>query len=234
MARRSRRYQESRRQADRSQLHPLEDALEQLKAMRPARFDETVECSVQLGIDPRHSDQQVRGSFSLPHGTGKDRAVAVFAEGENADAAKEAGADIVGADELIERVQGGFTDFDVALATPDMMGRIGRLGRVLGPRGLMPSPKSGTVRGDIGEAVKEFKGGRIEFRNDATGNVHVPVGKASFSIEALCDNVHAVLDQLVKVKPPAAKGRYIQKVYVSSTMNPAVQVEAGSSASGAN
>ena len=231
---RSRRYTESQRQVERGRVYPLDEAIGKLKAMAPARFDETMECAVKLGIDPRHSDQQVRGSFSLPHGTGKARVVAVFAEGERADAAREAGADVIGADDLIERVQGGFTEFDVALATPDMMGRIGRLGRVLGPRGLMPSPKSGTVRDDVAEAVKEFKGGRIEFRNDATGNVHVPVGKASFSVEALADNVRAVLDQLVKSKPPASKGRYIQKVYVSSTMNPAIQVETGSSASGAN
>lgn len=225
MARRSRRYQESRRQADRSQLHPLEDALEQLKAMRPARFDETVECSVQLGIDPRHSDQQVRGSISLPHGTGQERTVAVFADGAGADAAREAGADIVGADDLIERVTEGFTGFDVALATPDMMSRIGRLGRFLGPRGLMPSPKSGTVRSDIGEAVQEFKAGKVEFRNDSGGNIHVAVGKISFDTSALAENVLALIEQLQRMKPTAAKGRYLRKVFVTSTMNPAVPVE---------
>jgi len=225
MARRSRRYQESRRQADRSQLHPLEDALEQLKAMRPARFDETVECSVQLGIDPRHSDQQVRGSISLPHGTGQERTVAVFADGAGADAAREAGADIVGADDLIERVTEGFTGFDVALATPDMMSRICRLGRFLGPRGLMPSPKSGTVRSDIGEAVQEFKAGKVEFRNDSGGNIHVAVGKISFDTSALAENVLALIEQLQRMKPTAAKGRYLRKVFVTSTMNPAVPVE---------
>ena len=234
MPRTSRRYRESQTHVESGRLYTLTDALAALKTMAPARFDETVECAVKLGIDPRHSDQQVRGSFSLPHGTGKTRVVAVFAEGERAEAARAAGADVVGSDDLIEKVQGGFTDFDVALASPDMTGRIGRLGRVLGPRGLMPSPKAGTVREDVGEAVKEFKGGRIEFRNDATGNIHVPVGKVSFSVEALAENVRAVLDQLVRSKPPAAKGRYIQKVYVSSTMNPALQVEAGSSAPGAN
>ena len=153
---RSRRYTESHRQVERGRVDPLDEAIGKLKAMAPARFDETMECAVKLGIDPRHSDQQVRGSFSLPHGTGKARVVAVFAEGERADAAREAGADVIGADDLIERVQGGFTEFDVALATPDMMGRIGRLGRVLGPRGLRPSPKSGTVRDDVAEAVQEF------------------------------------------------------------------------------
>jgi len=225
MARRSRRYQESRRLADRSRLHPLEEALEELKAMRPARFDETVECSVQLGIDPRHSDQQVRGSISLPHGTGQERTVAVFADGTGADAAREAGADIVGADDLIERVTEGFTGFDVALATPDMMSRIGRLGRFLGPRGLMPSPKSGTVRSDIGEAVQEFKAGKVEFRNDSGGNIHVAVGKISFDTSALAENVRALIEQLQRMRPTAAKGRYLRKVFVTSTMNPAVPVE---------
>jgi large subunit ribosomal protein L1 len=211
--------------ADRTEAYPLEEALQKLKAMAPARFDETVECAVQLSIDPRHSEQQVRGSISLPHGTGKTRRVAVFAEGEAAEAARQAGADHVGADELVERVQEGFMDFDVVLAQPSMMGRIGRLGRLLGPRGLMPSPKSGTVREDVGEAVGEFKAGRIEFRNDSGGNVHVPVGKMSFSVQQLADNVRAFVEQLVRMRPPAAKGRYLKKVHVCSTMNPAVKVE---------
>lgn len=231
---RSRRYTESARQVERGRIYPLDEALRQLKAMAQARFDETMECAVKLGIDPRHSDQQVRGSISLPHGTGKTRVLAVFAEGEKADTARSAGADHVGADELIEKVQAGFTDFDVALATPDMMGRIGRLGRVLGPRGLMPSPKSGTVREDVAEAVGEFKAGRIEFRNDASGNVHVPVGKVSFDVEALAENVRALLDRLLAMKPAAARGRYIQKVFLTSTMNPAIQVETSPSAPEAN
>ena len=231
---RSRRYTESVRQVERGRIYPLDEALRQLKAMAPVRFDQTMECAVKLGIDPRHSDQQVRGSISLPHGTGKTRVLAVFAEGEKADAARSAGADHVGADELIEKVQAGFTDFDVALATPDMMGRIGRLGRVLGPRGLMPSPKSGTVREDVAEAVGEFKAGRIEFRNDASGNVHVPVGKVSFDIEALAENVRALLARLLAMKPAAARGRYIQKVFLTSTMNPAIQVETSPSAPEAN
>ena len=222
---RSRRYQQSRQSVDRSRPYPLEEALQQVKSLPPARFDETVECSVQLSIDPRHSDQQVRGSIALPHGTGKTRRVAVFAEGSRAEAARQAGADHVGADDLIEKVMGGFMDFDVALATPDMMSRIGRLGRHLGPRGLMPSPKSGTVREDIAAAVGEFRGGRIEFRNDAGGNVHVPVGKVSFSTEHLAENVRALIDQLLRLKPPAAKGKYLMKVYVGSTMNPAVRVQ---------
>ncbi|KPK65349.1 MAG: 50S ribosomal protein L1 [Planctomycetes bacterium SM23_32] len=225
MGQRSRRYGLSRGVVDRTGVHGLQEALELLKTMAPARFDETVECSVQLGIDPRHSDQQVRGSISLPHGTGQARTVAVFAEGEAADAARQAGADHVGGDELIQQVQDGFMDFDVALATPSMMSRIGRLGRVLGPRGLMPSPKSGTVREDVGKAVGEFKAGRIEFRNDSGGNVHVPVGKLSFSVADLVQNVQALIEQLVRMKPPASKGKYLRKVYVCSTMNPAVQVE---------
>jgi large subunit ribosomal protein L1 len=225
MARRSRRYQKSREAVDRSHLYRLEEAVQKVKSMAPARFDETVECSVQLGIDPRHSDQQVRGSISLPHGTGKERTIAVFADGANAEAAREAGADIVGADDLIEKVEKGFLDFDVALATPDIMGRVGRLGRHLGPRGLMPSPKSGTVRADIAEAVQEFKAGKIEFRNDSGGNVHVPVGKLSFEVAALTENVQAVIDQLVRMKPAASKGRYLCKVCVASTMNPAVPVD---------
>lgn len=227
MPRRSRRYERSRQAVDRTRVYPLAEALDELRKMEPARFDETIECSVLLGIDPRHSDQQVRGSIALPNGTGKERVIAVFADGPAADAAREAGADIVGADDLVERVNGGFTEFDVALAVPSMMGRIGRLGRVLGPRGLMPSPKSGTVREDIAEAVSEFKAGRIEFRNDSGGNVHVPVGKASFATEALAENVRALVDQLVRMKPTAAKGRYVRKVFVGSTMNPAIQIEMG-------
>ncbi len=225
MTQRSRRYERSRQVVERGEALPLEEAIGKLKAMESARFDETVECTVQLGIDPRHSDQQVRGSISLPHGTGKERTVAVFAEGANADAANEAGADIVGADDLIEQVQNGFMDFDVALATPDMMSRIGRLGRFLGPRGLMPSPKSGTVRDDIAEAVAEFKAGKIEFRNDSGGNIHVPVGKMSFDVQALTDNVVALIEQLLRMRPPATKGKYFRKVCISSTMNPAVQVD---------
>ena len=227
MTQRSRRYDESRQKVDRERDFTLTEALDQIKTMGRARFDETVECAVQLGIDPRQSDQQVRGSISLPHGTGQERRVAVFADGDNAEAAREAGADIVGADELIEQVEGGFSDFDVALATPDIMGRIGRLGRYLGPRGLMPSPKSGTVRADIGEAVLEFKAGRIEFRNDSGGNVHVPVGKLSFSTEDLAENIEAVLTQLTRLKPDASKGRYMTTVHVCSTMNPAVRVTLG-------
>ncbi len=225
MGHRSRRYERSVEVIDRERTYTLEEALAELKRMAQARFDETVECAVQLGIDPRQSDQQVRGSISLPHGTGKEAVVAVFAEGEAAEQARQAGADHVGADELIQRVdQEGFMDFDVALATPDMMGRIGRLGRYLGPRGLMPSPKSGTVRADIGEAVREFKAGRIEFRNDSGGNVHVPVGKLSFSVEALSQNVRALIEHMLRLRPAATKGRYLKRVHVCSTMSPAIEI----------
>ncbi len=227
MSRRSRRYDESLQQVDRTREFTLTEALDRIKTMSRARFDETVECAVQLGIDPRHSDQQVRGSISLPHGTGQERRVAVFADGDAAEAAREAGADLVGVDDLIKQVDDGVIDFDVALATPDIMGRIGRLGRYLGPRGLMPSPKSGTVRADIAEAVLEFKAGRIEFRNDSSGNVHVPVGKLSFSTEHLAENVEAVLAQINRLKPDTAKGRYLTKVHVCSTMNPAIPVTLG-------
>ncbi len=224
MGHRSRRYLQSRQLVERTRAYPVEEAIETLKKMSPAHFDETVECSVELGLDARQSDQQVRGSISLPHGTGKERTVAVFAEGAKAEAAQQAGADIIGADDLIGKVQEGFIDFDVALATPDMMGRVGRLGRQLGPRGLMPSPKSGTVREDIEEAVREFKAGKIEFRNDSGGNVHVPVGKLSFSTQDLAENVQALINQLLRMKPAASKGRYLRQAHVSATMSPAIQI----------
>lgn len=227
MGRKSRRYRKSREAIGAKSPCELEECIRRIKLAAPAGFDETVECHVQLGIDPRQSDQQVRGSVSLPHGTGKARRVAVFAEGDNAEAARQAGADVVGGDDLIEKVQDGFLDFDVALAVPDMMGRIGRLGRFLGPRGLMPSPKSGTVRADVAPAVTEFKAGKIEIRNDAGGNIHVPVGKLSFSGVDLAENVRALIDHVLRMKPVAAKGRYLKRVYVCSTMNPAVQVDLG-------
>jgi large subunit ribosomal protein L1 len=227
MAGRSRRYQNARQVAPAAQAYALPDAIELLKSMESARFDETVEVVVELGIDPRHSDQQVRGSISLPHGTGQSRRVAVFAEGADADAAREAGADIVGSDDLAAQVENGQMDFDVALAVPSMMSKIGRLGRFLGPRGLMPSPKSGTLRPDIAEAVREFKAGKIEFRNDSGGNVHLPVGKRSFSSEALVENIAAVVERLVRMRPAAAKGKYIEKVVVCSTMSPGIRVDMG-------
>jgi len=192
--------------------------------MKGAGFDETVELSVQLGIDPKQSEQQVRGNISLPSGIGKTLTVAVFATGEKAEEARQAGADYVGAEELISRVREGWMDFDVALATADMMKQIAPLGRYLGPRGLMPSPKSGTVVEDIAAAVKEFKAGKIEFRNDAGGNIHVPVGKVSFSTDAIVANVETVLDYLLSLKPASSKGRYVRKVVLSSTMSPGVRI----------
>ena len=225
MVTRSRRYTESRKLVEPGRTYSIEEAIALLKSMPPAKFDETVECTVQLGIDPKHSDQQVRGNISLPHGTGKSRTVAVFAEGAQAEAARKAGADQVGSDDLIAKAEGGAIDFDVALATPDMMGRIARLGCHLGPRGLMPSPKSGTVRADIADAVREFKAGKIEFRNDEGGNVHVPVGKVSFSAEALAENVKAFIEQVQRQKPASSKGKYLKQAHLTTTMNPALQVE---------
>jgi large subunit ribosomal protein L1 len=203
---------------------PLAEAVKQLKQFGTTKFNQTVEVSTNLGIDPRQSDQNVRGSVALPHGIGKAVRVAVFAKGENAEKATAAGADIVGADELANQVKAGQMDFDVALATPDMMGLVGPLGRVLGPRGLMPSPRSGTVTTDIAGAVREFKAGKIEFRNDKGGNVAAPVGKLTFSEEQLLENIQAFLGHLKSVKPAAAKGAYIRTVTISATMSPGIRV----------
>ncbi|MDR3634256.1 MAG: 50S ribosomal protein L1 [Isosphaeraceae bacterium] len=204
----------------------LPEAVKQLKGFGTTKFDQTVEVSTNLGIDPRQSDQNVRGSVALPHGIGKSVRVAVFAQGENAEKATAAGADIVGGDDLAQKIKGGFMDFDVALATPDMMGVVGPLGRVLGPRGLMPSPRSGTVATDITSAVKEFKAGKIEFRNDKGGNVAAPVGKLSFSDTQLLENIQTFLNHLRTVKPAAAKGTYIRSVTISATMSPGIRVVA--------
>ena len=190
-----------------------------------AKFDESVDVAVRLGVDPRKADQMVRGTVGLPSGTGKDVRVAVFATGEAAAAAREAGADIVGSDDLAAQVEAGKFDFDVAIATPDMMPLVGRLGRALGPRGLMPNPKTGTVTTDVGRAVSEFKGGKVEYRTDRYGNIHVPLGKASFEPAALETNFRAVLDELNRAKPASAKGRYLRKITVSSTMGPGVHID---------
>lgn len=210
---------------DREELYPPADAVGLVKDMATANFDETVELAVRLGVDPRKADQIVRGTLSLPAGTGRTARVVVFAAGELAAEAREAGADEVGADDLVARVEGGFLDFDVAIATPDLMGQVGKLGRVLGPRGLMPNPKTGTVTTDVGKAVTEFKGGRVEYRTDKVGNVQVRVGKVSFAKEQLLANLHAVIDELVRAKPAAAKGRYLRSVSVSSTMGPGVHID---------
>ncbi len=207
-----------------AQFTPTE-ALGLVKGMASAKFDETVDMAVRLGVDPRKADQMVRGTVALPSGTGKDVRVAVFANGEAADAARAAGAEIVGSDDLAAEIEKGNMDFDVAIATPDLMPLVGRLGRVLGPRGLMPNPKTGTVTQDVARAVTEFKGGKVEYRTDRYGNVHVPLGKVSFDPDALEVNFRAVLDELQRAKPASAKGRYLRKITVSSTMGPGVKVD---------
>ena len=208
--------------------YTLEEALPLVKQITFAKFDETVELSVRLGVNPKHADQMVRGTVVLPHGLGKSKRVLVIAGAEKQKEAQEAGADVVGGDETVEKILGGWMDFDAVVATPDMMRGVGRLGRVLGPRGLMPNPKTGTVTNDISKAVREIKAGKVEFRVDKTGIVHAPVGKASFSIEALVANAHALVESIVKAKPPAAKGRYVKSITVSSTMGPGIRVDTGS------
>ena len=219
------RYSDAARRFDRQHLHAPAEAVDVLKSMPAPRFDETVELAVRLGVDPRRADQIVRGTVALPAGTGKDVRVAVFAAGDAAAEARAAGADVVGADDLVQRVQGGFLDFDVAIATQDLMAQVARLGRILGPRGLMPNPKTGTVTADVGRAVTEFKGGRVEYRTDKFGNIHVPVGKVSFSRGALLQNARAVIDELQRAKPAAAKGRYIRSVTLASTMGPGIKID---------
>jgi large subunit ribosomal protein L1 len=210
---------------DREQLYPPNEALDLVKSLATRNFDETVEAAFKLGVDPRKADQMIRGTVSLPKGTGKDVRVAVFAEGEAAREAEEAGADVVGSDELVSRIEGGFLDFDVAIATPDMMPKVGKLGRTLGPRNLMPNPKAGTVTTEVGKTVNEFKAGKVEYRTDRYGNVHVPIGKASFDASDLLANYQAVLDEVLRAKPAAAKGRYLKGVAVSSSMGPGVRVD---------
>jgi large subunit ribosomal protein L1 len=227
MAQHGKKYRDATRRFDREGLHGASEAVDLVRSLASATFDETVELVVRLGVDPRKADQIVRGTVGLPAGTGKDVRVAVFAAGEAAAAAREAGATIVGADDLAEQIQGGMLDFDVAIATPDLMPLVGRLGRVLGPRGLMPNPKTGTVTPDVARAVSEFKGGKVEYRTDRYGNVHVPIGKASFASEALLENFRAVIDELNRAKPAAAKGRYVRRITVSSTMGPGVKVDPG-------
>ncbi len=226
MTKPGKRHRDAVRRYDSEQLHGPSEAVELAKSLATARFDETIEVAVQLGVDPRKADQQVRGTVSLPAGTGKQVRVAVFATGDAAAEARAAGADRVGADDLIAEVQGGMLDFDVAIATPDQMAQVARLGRTLGPRGLMPNPKTGTVTTDVGRAVAEFKAGRVEYRTERQGaNVHVPIGRASFSAEALMTNFGALLDELQRVKPASSKGRYLKRVSVSSTMGPGVKVD---------
>ena len=225
MPQRGKKYIDATRRFDRAQIHSPAEALGLVKSLSSRNFDETVEAAFRLGVDPRKADQMLRGAVSLPNGTGKSVRVAVFAQGPAAQEAKDAGADVVGADDLIERISGGFMDFDIAIATPDLMGKVGKLGRTLGPRGLMPNPKTGTVTTDVGKTVTDFKGGRIEYRTDRYGNVHMPIGKASFTQKALIENYQAGLDEIIRVKPAASKGRYIKGVTVSSTMGPGVRVD---------
>ncbi|MDR1629300.1 MAG: 50S ribosomal protein L1 [Oscillospiraceae bacterium] len=218
-------YNESMKLVDRTKLYETPEALETAIKTAAAKFDETVEVHVRLGVDSRHADQQVRGAVILPNGTGKTVRVAVFAKGDAAKAAEEAGADIVGAEDLVARIQGeGFMDFDVAIATPDMMGLVGRLGKVLGPRGLMPSPKAGTVTPDAAKAVNEAKAGKIEYRLDKTNIIHCPIGKVSFGPEKLVENFYALLDAIVKAKPSATKGQYIRSCVVATTMGPGIRI----------
>ncbi len=210
---------------DEEKPYPVEEAVEIVKKLPGAKFDESVDMSLRLGVDPKHADQMVRGAIVLPHGIGKAVRVAVFAKGEKEREAREAGADVVGAEDLVERIQGGWMEFDSTVATPDLMGQVGKLGKVLGPRGLMPNPKLGTVTFDVGRAVREVKAGKVEFRVDKAGNVHVPVGKKSFAGEQLTANAMALLEAIVRAKPSASKGQYLRRITVSSTMGPGVQVD---------
>ena len=225
MAKHGKKYTDAARSYDVEELRTPREAIEVAKRNAKAKFDESMEVAVRLGVDPRKADQMVRGTVALPSGTGKDVRVAVFAAGDAAAEARAAGADIVGADDLAAQVEGGMLDFDVAIATPDLMPMVGRLGRTLGPRGLMPNPKTGTVTTDVGKAVGEFKGGKVEYRTDRYGNVHVPIGKVSFTEEALDANLHAVLDELQRAKPASSKGRYLKRVSLATTMGPSVKVD---------
>jgi large subunit ribosomal protein L1 len=218
-------YRSARAAFDREQEYSPAQAIRMLKDMQTAKFDETIEVHFRLGLNVRHADEQLRGTLMLPHGTGKEARVAVFAEGEKAREAQEAGADIVGSADLAKRVEEGFTDFDVAVATPDQMGNVGKLGRILGPRGLMPNPKTGTVTMDVGKAVREAKAGKLEYRTDRGANVHVSIGKKSFGERQLVENYAALVDEIVRAKPAAAKGRYIRQITVTSTMGPGIHVD---------
>lgn len=219
------RYVEATKLVDRTSLYDVEDAVALVKKAASAKFDETIEAHIRLGVDGRHADQQVRGAVVLPHGTGKKVRVLVFAKGDKVAEAEAAGADFVGGDELIPRIQNeGWLDFDVVVATPDMMGVVGRLGRVLGPKGLMPNPKAGTVTMDVTKAVNDIKAGKIEYRLDKTNIIHVPVGKASFTEEQLADNFHTLMGAIIKAKPAAAKGQYLRSVVMTSTMGPGIKI----------
>jgi len=225
MRRRGKNYNAARAQVDLDRLYTIEDAIPLVQKVKFAKFDETVELTIRLGVDPKHADQMVRGTVVLPHGLGKTKRVLAIAGGEKQKEATEAGADFVGGEEMVDKIMGGWTDFDAVVATPDMMRAVGRLGKVLGPRGLMPNPKTGTVSTDIRKAVLEIKAGKVEFRVDKTGIIHAPVGKLSFASQSLVANTQALVDSIVKAKPPAAKGKYMKSITLSSTMGPGVAID---------
>lgn len=227
MAKAGKKYQEACKLVEADKVYNVAEAMDLVKKTATAKFDETIELHVRLGVDPKYADQQVRGAVVLPNGTGKSKKVLVFAKGEKVKEAEAAGADFVGSDEIVQKIQGGWLDFDVAVATPDMMGTVGRLGKVLGPRGLMPNPKLGTVTMDLTKAISEIKAGKVEYRTDKAGNVHCPIGKASFDAEKLQQNFQALIDTLNRVKPAAAKGQYVRSITVSATMGPGVPVQLG-------
>ena len=225
MRKRGRKFAAARAQVAVDRAYTIEEAVPLVQKVKFAKFDETVELSLKLGVDPKHADQMVRGTVVLPHGLGKSKRVAAIACGEKQKEAQEAGADVVGGEELVDKIQGGFIDFEAVVATPDMMRAVGKLGKVLGPRGLMPNPKTGTVTTDIAKAIKEIKAGKVEFRVDKTGIIHAPVGKMSFAATSLVENTHALVDSIVKAKPAAAKGKYLKSVTLSSTMGPGVRID---------
>lgn len=225
MPRHGKKYLETLKLVDRTRAYPVGEAIALAKQTSPVRFDATIEAHLRLGVDPRHADQMVRGTVVLPHGTGKTVRVAVFAQGEKAAEAERAGADVVGAEDLVKRIESGWLEFDVALATPDMMGQVGRLGRILGRRGLMPNPKAGTITFDLERTIREVKAGRVEFRVDKTGIVHVPIGKVSFEDGALVENLATLVDAVVRAKPAGAKGQYLRSLTVASTMGPGIRVD---------
>ena len=224
MPKHGKKYQDSAKLIEQGKVYDPEEAIALIQKMPAAKFDATLEVAVKLGVDPKHADQQVRGAVVLPHGTGKSKRVLVFAKGEKAKEAEAAGADFVGAEDMVEKIQGGWTDFDVAVATPDMMGTVGRLGKILGPKGLMPNPKVGTVTMDVTRALNEIKAGKIEYRTDKAGNIHAPLGRISFEMEKLIQNYFTLIETLVKAKPAVAKGQYVRHITLSSTMGPGVTV----------
>ena len=226
MAKLSKKYQEASKLVEENKLYDLAEAIELVRKTSVTKFDATVDVAIKLGVDPKYADQQVRGAVVLPHGTGKSKTVLVFAKGDKVKEAEAAGADFVGSEELVAKIQAGWSDFDVAVATPDMMGLVGRLGKVLGPKGLMPNPKVGTVTLDVTRAINEIKAGKIEYRTDKAGNIHAPVGKVSFDESKLLENVQTLIETLIKVKPSGAKGQYVRTITLSTTMGPGVKVNA--------